>query len=155
MSASGSKSGVHLFRYRTSGPMKYGPFLKIRSRSALDSKSNRKYPLPTEEDAPFCEISGLQFLWTQPSMVFGEGHNPVSMPIRARYVKDNATLMVSSGGRETTGISSNFLTNIGGIDPRDFLTCEDTKCVNRATSEGEEEGYTDSPSLDAIVGATD
>jgi hypothetical protein len=40
ISFSGMKSGVHLFRYIPLVPMKYGPFLKIKSLSALFSKRN-------------------------------------------------------------------------------------------------------------------
>ena len=36
--------------------------LKIRSLSALDWKSNKNYPLPSEYEATFWEIKGLQFL---------------------------------------------------------------------------------------------
>ena len=82
--------------------------------SSLVSKSNRKYPLPTEYDATFLEMRGLQFLWTQLSVDFGEGQSPVNCPIRARSARERATHIVSSGGRATSGTSSILLTNFGG-----------------------------------------
>lgn len=44
-------------------------------------------------------------------MDFGEGQSPVNWPTRARSVRDRATWISLSGGREILGISSSFFTN--------------------------------------------
>ena len=73
--------------------------------------SKRKYPLPRKYEVTFSLISGTQFLMTQFSVDFGDGHSPVNWSMRARSTNDRTTWIGVSGGREITRISSSFLIN--------------------------------------------
>ena len=75
------KERSHLFRYIPLGPIKYGPFLKIISRSSFFSNMKAKYPLPRNICCTSPWMSVLQFLLSHTSTDLGEDHSPVNKPI--------------------------------------------------------------------------
>ena len=126
--------------------------LKIRSLSALDWKSNKNYPLPSEYEATFWEIKGLQFLQTHPFVSFRVGHNPVNGPIRSWWTRERVTLIMYSWWRATSSISSSFLTNFGNSFLVAFFPFVEFSQVKASISgRGKAEGVADLPSLDTMA----
>ena len=102
---SGSNERSHLLRYIPLGPMKYGPFLKIRSRSSLFSNMKTKYLFPQKICCTSPQMRGLQFLLSHTSTDLGECHNPVSNPIKPFSDKVIAFLLKAMEESLTFGTS--------------------------------------------------
>ena len=100
-------------------PRKYGPLQNFKSLSSLCSKRNVKKPLLQKKWFSEPLIKGFQFVSSQNSTVFWDGHVPINWLISPLSTKANAFFLEVDGGMITLGISSSFLTNL------DFYTLED------------------------------